>query len=213
MKAILYHADTNLSTIFPEFEARKNVYQNLVRGLKDNLKVFDLELIHLTVKGHDHWGDITFEFDGDPDNIVYNREKFLLDFLKSTKDEEEFLVLEPDHRILKRVPSLPSNVCLGLLRRDDSVAITPSWKLVKKSSIPFFEEVLCNFDTKFKWDGDSIAYIKLFENMGSPPIVKDEYVIQYKGMKIQFRDYQAYSTQHSSIMRQWKGVNKLKLLD
>jgi hypothetical protein len=213
MKAVFYHADTDMSEIFPSFEARNNIYKNLTKGLKDNLKTFNLELIHLTVNGHEAWGDRTYFFDGDPNNIVYNREYFLLDFLKSQPNDEEFLVLEPDHRIIMPVPSLANGCDIALLRRNDSVAITPSWKLIKRSSIPFFEEVITYFNkTKLKWDGDSAAYIKMWENMGKPGLVNNNSIVSYNNLNIELRDYNHYSLQNSPIMRQWKSINKLKLL-
>jgi hypothetical protein len=213
MKAVLYHADTDMSDIFPVFEQRNNIYKTLTKGLKDNLKNFNLELIHLTVYGHEAWGDRTYFFEGDAHNIVYNREYFLLEFLKTQPEDEEFLVLEPDHRIIKIVPPLESGCDISLLRRDDSVAITPSWKLVKKSSIPFFEEVLNYFNkNELKWDGDSAAYIKMWENMGKPGLVTNNSIVRYNEMNIELRNYNYYSLQNSPIMRQWKSVNKLKLL-
>jgi len=213
MIAVFYHADTDMSKIFPSFEARNDIYINLVKGLKENLKAFNLELVHLTTAGHDGWGDRTYYYDLDPNNIVFNREYCLLKFLENQNQEEEFLVLEPDHRIISSVPSLAQNCSISLLRREDSVAITPSWKLVKKSSIPFFEEVITLFDeNKLKWDGDSYVYITLWEKMGKPGLVNYNSIITYNNMNIELRNYNNYSLQNSPIMRQWKSINKLKLL-
>ena len=81
MKAILYHTETDILDIFPSFENKRNIYESLINGLKNNLSNFDLQLIHLSVEGSKKYGDINFQYSGDPNNIVFNRELFLIHFL------------------------------------------------------------------------------------------------------------------------------------
>jgi hypothetical protein len=76
-------------------------------------------------------------------------------------------------------------------------------------SIPLFEEVLENFDTDQKtWHGDSVAFAKLWHNMGCPDIGMHE----YRGLRVELRNYKQYLMPKSQYSRQFKDQKKLQLL-
>jgi hypothetical protein len=201
MKAVIYHADTFLADKFP-----KDTYKNITLGLKENLNSFNIPLIHITTTGHEGWGDENYFYDGDPKDTVYNREKFFLEFLK-TCPEDTYWFTEPDSRLHGELPLLTTD--LALLRRNDEIAISPWWRLAKKSSVPFFEEVLKNFDMENKsWHGDSTAYIKTWEAIGKPGWG----IHMWNGISIDFRDYRLYTGRMQPYSRQWKSHKKLELI-
>jgi hypothetical protein len=201
MKAVIYHADTYLADKFP-----KDTYKQLTLGLKKNLKTFNIPLIHITVTGHEGWGDENYFYDGDPADAMYNREKFFLEFLKTCPDDIYWFT-EPDARLHEMFPPLTAD--LALLRRNDTVAISPWWRLAKKSSVPFFEEVLKHFDMERKgWHGDSAAYAKVWEVIGKP----DLGLYNWNGITFDFRKYKLYTRRNSPYSRQWKSEKKIELL-
>jgi hypothetical protein len=203
MKAVVYHADGPIAEKFP-----KGTYRKLFYGLHMNLNEMGIELIHLTTMGHEGWGDKTYWFRGKPEHIVWNREKFWIEFLKEhAEDGETYWCCEPDSRLKAEIPPLTGD--LAILRRNDAVAITPSWRLSKRSALPFFEEVFTYYDPEHKdWNGDSTGWIKMWEKMGSPGMGK----IKYNGMNIELRDYNLYSTKDSRYTTQHKAQNKLSLI-
>ena len=202
MKAVIYHADASIAGKFP-----KDTYKNITLGLKENLRSFNIPLIHITLTGHEGWGDENYFYDGDPEDVVYNREKFFLEFLK-TCDDDVYWFTEPDSRLNSELPPLTTD--LALLRRNDDVTISPWWRLAKKSAVPFFEELITHFDMERKgWDGDSIAFIKMWEVMGKP----DWGIYEWQGLTVDLRDYKLYTGRHNPYSRQWKSYNKLELID
>ncbi len=202
MKVVIYHADASIAEKFPS-----GLYKKLFEGFKENLKQFKLPLVHLTVKGHEGWGDENHFYDGDAKDIIYNREKFFIEYLKTCKDNEVIWCTEPDARLNQLFPPLTTD--LALLRRGDGVAITPSWRLAKKSGVPWFEEALSYYDLSRKdWNGDSDAYIQMWKNMGQP----DVGTFKYNGMTVDLRPYGNYSSRKSPYSRQWKSHHKLKLV-
>lgn len=102
----------------------------------------------------------------------------------------------------------PLTTDLALLRRKDEIAISPWWRLARKTSVPFFEELIKHFDMNRKnWDGDSVAFRKMWELIGSP----NWGTYQWNGVSIDFRDYRLYTGRHKPYSRQWKGNKKLEL--
>lgn len=201
MKAVIYHADGRIAAQYP-----KDTYKNICLGLKENLKSFGIPLIHLTTKGHEGWGDENYFFDGDPDEIIFNREKYFLEFLKKAEDDTYWFT-EPDCRLNSPLPPLTTD--LALLRRKDSVPMSPWWRLAKKTSIPFFEELLRHFDLNQKqWHGDSVAFTAMWEVIGKP----DLGTCVWQGISIDLRDYRLYTGRMQPYSRQWKGNKKLELI-
>lgn len=172
LTAVIYHATTNFREFQPEStDFPDDIYEQLFAGAKNNLAYFGIPLVHLTVKGHPGWGDETVYFDGDPQNVVYNRELFFAEYLKTQDKDQVFWLTEPDARVMREFPELPKDCDLALLRRNDVVAISPWWRLARPSSVPFFEQALQYFDQdKLTWHGDSWAYVKMWQLMNPDEI-------------------------------------------
>ena len=77
MKVVVYHANGPKADEFVS-----GIYKDLFLGLKKNINSFGYPLIHLTLEGHEGWGDETFYYQGDSKNVIYNREYCVLEFLK-----------------------------------------------------------------------------------------------------------------------------------
>lgn len=212
-KAVIYHATTNFRELFPKSGSLPDdLYEQLFKGAKRSLRRFKVPLVHLSVDGHPGWGDENYFFDGDPEQIVFNRELFFAQFLRRQNRNDVFWMTEPDHRMVRRFPGLGDDIDLCLLRREDAVAITPCWKMARSTAAPFFEEVCTYFDDVEgkRWHGDSSAYIRIWENMGRPDL-KDS-PVDYKGMRIELRSYSDYSEKDSIYVQHWKSYTKGKLL-
>lgn len=206
MKAVLYHADANFAKQFS-----KGLYKHLITELKSNLNKFNIELIHITAKNFDGWGDINYYYDvEDVNEVIYNREKSLLQFLENDAvDSEVYWFLEPDFRLINLFPPLTTDICL--LLRDDAVAITPAWRLAKKTALPVFQEAFENFDLDHKeWDGDSISWLNVYKNMGAP---REPGFYNYKNISIELRPYSWYATRHKArYSAQYKGASKMQIV-
>jgi hypothetical protein len=213
MKAVIYHATVNFREFQPGSQNYPDdIYEQLFAGARKNLNEFGIPLIHLTVDGHPGWGNENYFFDGDPQNVVYNREKFFADFLRDKDSTEVYWLTEPDARLMRDFPALPEDCDLSLLRRRDVIAISPWWRLARSTAVPFFDEALQYFDSdKLTWHGDSWAYKRMWENMGQPDIGTEHAYVDYNNMKIELRHYNNYSTPKSSYVRQWKSSHKIKL--
>jgi hypothetical protein len=205
MKAVIYHADDFIAERFP-----KNIYKHLVEKLRKNLHSFDVELIHLTLNGHEGWGDQNYFYGGDPANITYNREHCFVDFLKNAPDELYWFT-EPDSRINNMFPPPEGDLAL-LMRATPGNPIPPAWRLAKKSALPFFEEILTCLDTTQKgwWEVDTAAFEKMSARMGNPSELG---VISYNNMSIELRNYKHYCMRKSHFSQQFKGQHKIELCD
>lgn len=202
MKAVVYHADASIAKQFSS-----NTYELLFDGLRKNLNSFNISLIHLTINGFPGWGNETYYFDGNPEEIIYNREKFFIEFLKNADDNETFWFTEPDSRLIQEFPPLTTD--LALLYRNRPPNITPSWRLAKKRAVCFFEEVFSYYDLEKKnWHGDSSAYHKIWELMSSPGVG----ILEYNNINIELRIYKEYSTRKSKYTQQYKYFHKKELL-
>ena len=200
MKAVVYHTDGPIAKKFPP-----GLYQGLFAKLKENLNSFGIDLVHITCKGHPGWGNENFYIEADPEHIVYNREIGFIEFLRTAADDVYWFT-EPDARLVAEMPPLQGD--LALLRRNDSVAITPWWRLARPTALPFFEEVLTHFNMDHKtWHGDSYAFVGIWNAMGRP----DQGFLEYKGLKIELRDYSVYTGRKGPYSRQWKADHKLDL--
>ena len=212
-KAVIYHATTNFRDLFPKGGSLPDdLYEQLFQGVKRALRRFRVPLVHLSVEGHPDWGDENYFFEGEPEQIVYNRELFFAQFLRQQNRDDVFWLTEPDHRMVRRFPGLADDIDLCLLRRDDEVAITPCWKLARSTAAPFFEEACSYFDAPEgkHWHGDSFAYIRLWENMGRPDL--EDSPVEYNGMRIELRPYRDYSEKDSLYVQHWKSHTKSRLL-
>lgn len=211
MKVVIYHADASKVKKF-----EPDTYKNLTVGFRENLENFGLELIHLTAKGHEGWGNTNYFYDVDPEQINYSREICFVDFIKNTaKDDEVYWFTEPDHRLIDLFPPLDCDLAL-LYRHEDYCPVPPSWRLAKKSAAPLFEEIFEVYNRNITadynpivWGGDSDAMRALWNRMGQPSFGKT----LYKGLEIDFRNYKQYSNTKSKYTRQFKAGNKKIILD
>lgn len=202
MKVVIYHADATLAKEFA-----KDTYKNLITGLKANVNQYGFPLVHLTIKGFEGLGDENYYYDGNPEEIVFNREKFFIEYLKTAEDNVYWFT-EPDSRIANLFPPLTTD--LSLLIRGNNKPITAAWRLARKSALPFFEEVFSYYDNTMKdWDGDTVGFIKIWQEMGSP---KQEGIFKYKDISIELRNYKHYCMQKGYYTQQFKGHNKSTLL-
>ena len=205
MKAVLFHADGHFGKRYAE-----GIYEHLVSELKKNLHEFNIPLIHLTIPDHAAWGDETYFYEVENVNhVIYNREKAIVEFLKNdANDTDVYWFCEPDFRMFKEFPPLETDVCM--LYRDDPVAMTPAWRLAKKSSLPFFEEALSYFNKdRLEWHGDTASWVKIHELMGKPKVGFHE----YNGLTVELRSYGHYASRHKYIYSgQWKGGSKMNIV-
>lgn len=205
MKAVIYHAFGR-----PETERiNQDTYKRLFEGFKANVHPFDIEVIHLTLEGFEGFGDTNIFYPGlKSKDVVLNREICFSDFLECAEDDIYWFT-EPDARIVKLFPSPDAEIDCVMLYRNDSVPMTPSFRIARKSALPLFLEFLEEmYLQRSDWDGDSDAFTRVHRNMGSPEIGKTD----YKGMKIEFRNWKNYSMRGSVYVSHYKGESKSSLL-
>jgi hypothetical protein len=200
MKAVLYHAEAH------DWHG-KGIYKDITYGLKENLATFNIPLIHLTVTGHEGWGDENYYYDvHDVKEVIYNREKTFLEFLKNDAvDDEIYWFCEPDFRLLTEFPPLTTDLCM--LHRNDPVVITPAWRLATKAAWPIFEEAFSYFDLEQKkWHGDSVAWVKMWEAMEKPDAPG---FYKHNKRTVELRPYGWYASRHKArFSKQFKGGSK-----
>ncbi len=206
MKAVIYHADGYRVNRY-----RSGIYQHLIEELRKNVNEYGMSLIHLTLAGHQGQGDENFYYAvNNPDEIIWNREYCIWQFLANDADEDEhYLIFEPDFRIIDQVPPLTTDLCL--LYREDPCPITPAWRMCTKRAAPFFEEVIGYFDQAQRdWHGDSVGYSHMWNVLGQPKIGD---VLEHNGISIEFRPYGWYASRTSKARytKQWKGGEKLQI--
>lgn len=203
MKAVIYHADGKLSHKYPE-----DTYKKLILGLKENCHQFGIPLIHLTLNGFEGLGDENHFYEGNPDEIIYNREKCFIDFLKKAPDDVYWFT-EPDSRLINEFPVLETD--LAMLIRVSEKRLNAAWRLAKPSAVSFFEEAFSHYDmTRKEWDGDTSGYVKMYELMGNP---EKEGIYNYKNLTIDLRNYKQYCYGKGHYSRQWKSHWKTELLN
>jgi hypothetical protein len=201
MKAVIYHADAK-----PLWNAPKDLYKKLFSGFVDNAHQHNIKVIHLTLSGHEGWGDENIYYDGlDKNDIVYNREVCFCKFLEQA-DDDIYWFTEPDARIIKMFDIPKAD--LTMLYRDDEVHMTPSFRIARKSALPIFNEILQVFDGAKDWHGDSKAFNTIYANMGNPTIGR----IEYKGLQVEFLDYKEFGLKNSRYVTHHKFSSKSKLV-
>lgn len=185
MKAVVYHADAQRHDGTPA----GRLYRELFKTFRQRTNNFGMPLVHLTLSGFDGWGDENHYFEGlISGNIVLNREEVFSAFLASAPDDV-YWFCEADYLINNMWPPLEAD-CAMLFRRDSKAPMTPAWRLAKPSALPFFMELrdAMRMEDGKSWHGDTEAFRKIWALMGSPK----EGTIDYKGVKIEMRDYTHY---------------------
>lgn len=204
MKVVIFHADGPKAKEFP-----KDTYKKLILDLKENVNSFGFPLVHLTLIGHEGLGDENFYYNGDSNEVIYNRERFVLEYLSSViYDDTVYWFTEPDSRLIKEFPPLQGDI--ALLIRSDTIPITPAWRFCTKKALPFLKEGFACFDLNQKtWGGDAWGYLELYKKMGSP---SECGIYNYKGMIIELRRYKDYCHKLGHFSRQYKAKQKFKIL-
>lgn len=185
MKAVFFHADAH----FPDGKPVGDIYRRLAVGFKRNCQKFGLKTVHLTLEGHEGWGDETIFLSGlDPRNIMLNREIAFCDFLEKAP-EDVYWFTEPDYRIWRPWPKLKADV--ALLYRVDDVPINPAWRMATKKALPLFrlfleetKKVELRPGVGWDWHCDSEGFRAVWARMGKA----DEFL----GIKIEWRPFEDY---------------------
>lgn len=190
MKAVCYHADAH----YADGSEVGDTYKRLFQGFKKNCHEYGLKTIHVTLEGHEGWGDENYFVSGlDPANVMLNREIAFCDFLEKAP-EGVYWFTEPDYRIFKAWPRLTTD-CALLYRADDDVRITPCWRMATKKAIPVFR--MFRDETKsielrpgvgWDWHCDSEGFNRSWKKMGEPK----EGRYSYLGVEIEFRKFSEY---------------------
>jgi hypothetical protein len=204
MKAVVYHADAKIAERYP-----KDTYKNLLLGLRKNCNDFNIPLVHITINGFEGYGDENIYVDADPEDIVYNREKFFIEYLKSADSNETYYFTEPDSRINKKFPELTTD--LAVLYRGQHPHITPAWRLAKKSALPIFEKVFSLYNEgKKNWDSDCTAWHKFYFLLDKSITTG---ITTYNNLSVELRDYKSYCMRRrSGYVSQFKSNHKSDLI-
>jgi hypothetical protein len=203
MKAVVYHTDASISEKFP-----KDTYKNLLLGLRKNCNDFNIPLVHITINGFEGYGDENIFVDADPENIVWNREKFFIEYLKSADSNETYYFTEPDSRINKNFPDLTTD--LALLYRGKVPRITPAWRLARTSALSIFEEVFDDYTDQKTWNTDCTAWDKFYDKLNP---VENLGIHEYKNLTIELRDYKKYCLRRrDAYVSQFKSNHKSDLI-
>jgi hypothetical protein len=204
VKAVVYHAEAKY------VGGKQWDYKALFAGFRKNCAAFGIPVVHLTVTGHEGWGDENFFYDLDPKTVMLNREIAFCDYLG--KSEGVCWFTEPDYRIFTMWPPLIADAAL-LFRDGDGVPICPAWRLATKKAVPLFEEfVKWTKDSEPEkddgWHCDSRAMAMVWKKMGSPHSGPFE---KY-GVKIELRKFADYIKGVTKYGRNYAWDNKKELL-
>jgi hypothetical protein len=207
MKAVIYHADAHRARKWSHFS-----YEGLIKGMKENLNSYGIELIHLTLDGFPGYGDTNFFYpDLNPEEIIYNREVCFTKFLKHhAEDNEQYWFTEADVRLRNPFPLLKEGVDAAFVVAFTEQRFLPTWRLAKKSATPIFEEALSKFTGLKKWDGDSEAWAEVYIAVGRPG---DNQQISYNNMRFETRQYKPYNMTKSHYTAHYKAKHKQFILD
>lgn len=205
MKVVYYHADAK-----PLWDAPAGLYKRIAEKFLRNCEELDLEVIHLTLPGHEGWGHRTIRFSGlDPAEVVYNREVCFSTFLAEA-GTDDYLFTEPDSEILRPVQPTEAD-CMLLYRQDSGPHICPALRLARRSALPVFERVLDAIEPmttdRKAWHGDSIAFAELYTALGQPTALG---TYPLGDVSIELRRYAEYMK--GPAMRFWKNSQKLQMV-
>lgn len=202
MKVVVFHADGPKSNEFA-----KDLYKDLFKGLKENVNSFGYPLIHLTLNGFEGWGDENYFYEGNSNEVIYNREKICLEYLRAQPDDDTvYWFTEPDSRIISTFEPLDND--LALLLRNDTIPVTPAWKLCRKKALPFLEDAFNYFDlTQKEWNGDAYGYLEMYNAIGKPTSN-----FKYKDVAVEFRSYRRYCTTKGPFSAQFKAAKKYRIV-
>ena len=206
MKVVYYHADARALWDVPA-----GLYKRIAEKFLRNCESFGLEVIHLTLDGHEGWGHRTIHFGGlDPAEVVYNREVCFSAFLAEA-GPGEYLFTEPDSQILRAV--VPSNAdCMLLYRHDSGPHLCPALRLAKPAALPLFErirDVIAPMTADRRaWHGDSVAFAELYQAIGAPLATGG---FRCGDVSIELRRYVDYMK--GPAMRFWKNSRKLEMVN
>lgn len=211
MRAVVYHADAHWAWGGKVGDE----YRILFDQFRDHCHKNKMELIHLTVDGHPGWGDVNIWYPGlDPKNIMANREECFSQFIKDAA-HDVYWFTEPDYRISRMWPDLEAD-CALLYRHGDSVPMCPAWRLATPEAAGLFKEfrdaiykVEIRPGVGLDWHCDSAAFTATWERMGGP----QGGIIEYAGIKIEFRDYSDYIKGRCTYGRNYLGKSKKELLN
>jgi hypothetical protein len=190
LKAVVYHADAR----YADGNEVGNTYKRLFKGFNANCRQFNCKTVHVTLEGHEGWGDENFYVSGlDPKNVMLNREIAFAEFLKQAP-EDLYLFSEPDYRMWKAFPALRGDVSL-LYRAGDDVPMNPAWRLATPKALPLFEllrdetqKVKLRPGVGYDWHCDSEGFTSAWKLMGSPK----GGMVEFLGLRIEFRDFSQY---------------------
>lgn len=210
MKAVVYHADARFAWGDPV----GRVYADLFKRFRKQCSDYGMELIHLTLTGQPGWGDKNFHYDGlKPENVVLNREECFSRFLETAADDVYWFA-EPDMCIYRMWPDLEAD-CAMVYRSNDDVPMCPAWRMARPSALPFFQKlrdtlrgITVRPGVGFDWHGDSEAFTTVWKDMGCP----QKGVVDYMGLKIEFRKYEDYIKGTTKFTRNYFGKRKMELL-
>ena len=191
MKAVVYHADAQTHDGTPAGD----LYKRLFKRFREHVHSFGMDLVHVTLAGFPGWGDENHYFDGlEAQNVMANREECFHDFLAQAPDDVYWFT-EVDLTIYRMWPDLKVD-CAMLYRKDAKAPMTPAWRMARPSALPFFKILrdAMRLEPAKMWHGDSEAFRKVWEKMGSP----QKGVIDFMGVKIEMRDYTHY-VKHSGL--------------
>jgi len=215
MKAVIYHADSHYAW---GDRVEKGMYERFFTKFKGQAKKYGLtSVVHLTLDGCPAWGDENISFPNlDRKNVMLNREECFTAFLESAPDDV-YWFCEPDYHIYKMWPPLKSGCDAAMcFRVNDGVPMSPGWRMATPKGLPFFRKLrdtyrgLVPFDNVgFDWHGDSWAFTKVWEDMGSP---KAGGIVDYLGVKVEFRDFSDYLKGRSTYGRNYFGKSKFGTL-
>ena len=211
MKAVIYHADGPILFENPY----PDLYKVIVDWYRKQVNKFGMELVHLTTEGHEGWGDINYHFQGDLAEPMYNREVFFTRYLRDYANGGWHWFGEPDAVIRKMFPMPMDGVDpVFLFRENDSVQISPCFRLAKQSALPMFEEILSLYDLKKKdWYGDSHAFVEIAKRISKAKHLNIG-IRRDNGVAVELRQWRRYSDlSGDNYINHYKFKNKVDLYE